>query len=94
MYQRMGEAPLRVWYLRWRFESGYSPLRIYDRVRNFIALWKLSFIDWRWKVRSSWYSLGIVYTHLIFGPQRMECLAMFAKGIWHGLTGRLGRYRG
>jgi rhamnosyltransferase len=63
-------------------------------VRNFIALWKLGFIDWRWKVRSTWYWLGIVYAHLIFGPQRMECLEMFATGMWHGLTGRMGRYRG
>jgi rhamnosyltransferase len=92
MYQRMGERRLRVWYLRWRFESAYDPLRIYYRIRNFTALWKLDFIDWRWKVRSSWYSVGIVYAHVLFGHQRLRSLAMSARGVWHGLSGRMGRY--
>ena len=92
MSQRMGEAQLRVWYLRWRNESAYSPLRIYYRLRNFVALWKLDFIDWRWKVRSSWYCLGIVFTHVFFGRQRLETLRMVAKGIWHGLLSRMGSY--
>jgi rhamnosyltransferase len=92
MSQRMGEAQLRVWYLRWRNESAYSPLRIYYRLRNFVALWKLDFIDWRWKVRSSWYYLGIVFTHVFFGRQRLETLRMAAKGIWHGLLSRMGGY--
>ncbi|MBN2856196.1 MAG: glycosyltransferase family 2 protein [Halothiobacillaceae bacterium] len=93
MYQRMGEARLRVWYLRWRYESAYSPLRIYYRLRNFVALWKLDFVDWRWKLRSSWYCLGIVYSHVGFGTQRLASLRMAAKGVWHGLWGRMGRYR-
>ncbi len=93
MYQRMGEDRLRVWYLRWRYESAYSPLRIYYRLRNFIALWKLDYISWRWKIRSSWYPLGIVYSHVVFGKQRVACLGKALKGAWHGLIGRMGRYR-
>ncbi len=93
MYQRMGEARLRVWYVRWRYESAYSPLRIYYRLRNFVALWKLNYIQWRWKIRSSWYWLGIVYSHVVFGQQRIACLGMALKGVWHGLIGRMGRYR-
>jgi len=93
MYQRMGEARLRGWYVRWRYESAYSPLRIYYRLRNFVALWKLNYIQWRWKIRSSWYWLGIVYSHVVFGQQRIACLGMALKGVWHGLIGRMGRYR-
>lgn len=93
MYQRMGETRLRVWFLRWRYESAYSPLRIYYRLRNFVALCRLDFVDWRWKIRSSWYSLGVVYSHTVFGAQRLACLVMFVKGVWHGLIGRMGRYR-
>ena len=92
MYQRMGDDNLRVWYLRWRNESAYSPTRLYYRLRNFVALCKLSFIDWRWKLRSSWYLLGVVYSHIIFGSQRFECLGMCVKGVWHGIIGRMGRY--
>lgn len=92
MYQRMGEARLRVWYKGWRYESAYSPLRIYYRLRNFVALWKLDFIDWRWKLRSSWYSLGIVYAHFFFGEHCLETLRMSARGVWDGVRGRMGRF--
>jgi rhamnosyltransferase len=92
MYQRMGEARFRVWYLRWRHESAYSPLRIYYRWRNFVALLKLDFIDWRWKLRSSWYLLGIVYSHVFFGSRPFDTMKMFLKGVWHGLRNKMGRY--
>jgi rhamnosyltransferase len=93
MYQRMGEAQLRVWYLRWRYESEYSPVRIYYRLRNFVALWKLGFIDWRWKARNTWYWLGIVYAHTFFAKkQNTEHFLMAVKGVWHGLTNRMGPY--
>ena len=69
MHQRMGEKALRVWYGRWRNESAYSPLRLYYRIRNFVALWRTDFIEWRWKLRSSWYWSGIVYAHVFFGKE-------------------------
>lgn len=94
MYHRMGEHKLRIWYLRWRYESAYSPLRIYYRMRNFVALWKPDFIEWRWKVRSSWYGLGIVYAHVLFGEYPLATLKMACKGIWHGLIGKMGRFSG
>jgi rhamnosyltransferase len=94
MYQRMGEARLRIWYLRWRYESAYSPLRIYYRLRNFVALLKLDFIDWRWKIRSSWYCLGLLYSHVIFGSSPLETMKMFFKGVWHGLRNEMGRAGG
>lgn len=92
MYQRMGEASLRVWYFRWRYESAYTPLRIYYRLRNFVALLKLDYIDWRWKLRTSWYWLGIVYAHVIFGPTPYETMKMLLKGVWHGLRNKMGVY--
>lgn len=93
MYQRMGEARLRVWYMRWRYESAYSPLRIYYRLRNFVALWKLDFVSLSWKVRSTWYCLGIVYAHTFYSRQdKLKNFAYAAKGVWHGLTNRMGPY--
>ena len=94
MCQRMGEARLRVWYLRWRYESEYGPIRIYYRLRNFVALWKLDFIDFRWKVRSTWYWLRIVLAHIFFAKKKnAEHFIMAVKGVWHGLTNRMGPYR-
>ena len=41
MSHSMGDADLRVWYFGWRRETAYPPLRLYYRVRNFIALCKM-----------------------------------------------------
>lgn len=90
MQQRMGEAQLRVWCLRWRVESAYSPLRIYYRLRNFVAMLKLDFIDWRWKVRSSWYHLGLLYSHVFFGSNPVKTVTMYIKGVRHGLRNKMG----
>ncbi|QIB66161.1 glycosyltransferase family 2 protein [Kineobactrum salinum] len=94
MYQRMGENSVRVWYFGWRNESLYSPLRLYYRLRNFVALLKDPKISWRWKVRSSWYSLGLVYTHIVFAPQRYTSAIFAIKGLYDGIRGRMGRLRG
>tara|TARA_R110002110_G_scaffold26911_1_gene98429 strand:+ start:48846 stop:49823 length:978 start_codon:yes stop_codon:yes gene_type:complete len=90
MYQRMGENSVQVWYLGWRKESLYSPLRLYYRIRNFVALLKDPRIDWRWKVRSSWYTMGLVYTHSIFAPRRYDSIVFAFKGLLDGIRNRLG----
>lgn len=94
MFHRMGDQALRVWYLRWRQESAYSPVRVYYRIRNFVALCRLPFIAWRWKLRNGWYILGVVYTQTVFGQQRLAALRMAARGLWDGLRGRMGPWRG
>ena len=92
MRHRMGDASLRVWYFGWRQESAYSPLRIYYRIRNFIALCKLPTIDWRWKLRNGWYWLGFVYSHVVFGGQRLRSLVMAFRALGDGLRGRMGPF--
>ena len=95
MYQRMGETRLRVWYLRWRYESEYSPLRIYYRIRNFVVIWKIDYIELRWKIRSTWYWLGIVFVHIVFSRKNNLTYLLYAiRGGWHGLINRMGQYRG
>jgi rhamnosyltransferase len=94
MLQSMGEENLRVWYFGWRLESSYRPLRIYYRIRNYIALTRLDYVGWRWKIRAAWYWAGIVYAHVFFGPKgaRIDCLRMAARGFLDGIRGRMGRY--
>lgn len=94
MQQSMGEENLRVWFFGWRHESTYTPLRIYYRIRNYIALTKLDYITALWKVRSGWYWTGIVYAHVLFGPNgsRLACLRMATRGLLDGIRGRMGRY--
>jgi len=93
MFHNMGEAALRVWYLGWRRESAYGPLRVYYRIRNFVALCHMSEILTRWKVRNAWYCLGFVYSQAVYGHQRLATLHMAARGLWDGLLGRMGPWR-
>jgi rhamnosyltransferase len=94
MFHSMGDQALRVWYFGWRQESAYSPVRVYYRIRNFVALCRLPFIPWRWKLRNGWYWLGFVYTQTVFGQQRPAALRMAVRGFWDGLRGRMGPWRG
>ena len=88
-----GEEPLRVWYFGWRQESAYSPLRMYYRIRNFVVLCGLDYIDVRWKIRNAWYWLGFVYSHVVFGHTKFASLRMAWMGLVDGLRGRLGPHR-
>lgn len=90
MFHSMGERAMRVWYFGWRKESAYAPARVYYRVRNFVALCSLKYISTRWKIRSSWYCMGVVYSHVFFGDSRVAALRMAARGLWDGLCGRMG----
>ncbi|WP_439106865.1 glycosyltransferase family 2 protein [Congregibacter sp.] len=92
MQHRMGEDTLRVWYLRWRNEVAYPPLRLYYRVRNLIALSREDYVGLGWKLRNSWNMAGVVYSHLVFGVQRLGSLKMICLGFWHGLIGRMGPF--
>ncbi len=90
MFHRMGDQALRVWYFGWRQESAYDPARVYYRIRNYVALCRQPFISWRWKLRSGWNVLGVVYTQTVFGQQRQKALRMALRGLWDGLRGRMG----
>jgi rhamnosyltransferase len=90
MFHSMGDHALRVWYFGWRQESAYSPVRVYYRIRNFVALCRLPTIRWRWKVRTGWYWLGFIYSQAVFGHQRLSALRMAILGLWDGLRGRMG----
>jgi len=92
MYHSMGDHSLDVWYFGWRRESAYGPLRVYYRIRNFVALWRLPWIDVWWKVRSTWYWLGFVYAQAFFGKQTRAVLRMAWRGLCDGLRGRMGTF--
>lgn len=90
MFHSMGERSMRVWYFGWRKESAYPAPRIYYRIRNFTALCFSKSIPTRWKIRSSWYYLGLIYSHVFYGDTRIAALRMTARGLWDGVRGRMG----
>lgn len=93
MSHQLGDQSLRVWYFGWRHESAYSALRMYYRTRNYIALCRMRHVSATWKIRSAWYSMGLVYTHVLYGPARCATLRMMMLGICDGLRGQMGAYR-
>lgn len=92
MHQRLGEGGLKVWYFGWRDESVYSPLRIYYQLRNYVAICRLDYVDWKWKVRVGWFSLGVLYSQVLFGKTRSEACKKGLLGLWHGIINRMGKY--
>lgn len=93
LFHRMGDGNLRVWYRGWRRVSAYGPFRLYFRFRNFIHLLRLSHIPAAWKLRASWYMLGMLYAHAFYSPRRLANLRAMALGTWDGIVGRLGPSR-
>jgi rhamnosyltransferase len=94
MLHRLGDAHLRVWYFGWRNESAYSPVRVYYQVRNFIALCKMPYISWRWKVRNGWFTFGVMYSQVFFGDDRKRSWTMALRGLWDGVRGKMGPLAG
>ena len=93
MQHSMGERDaLRVWYFGWRREAAYPPIRVYYRVRNYVALFREREIDFRWKIRNGWYTFGVVYSQAFFGKHGSKCLRMALRGFWDGLRNRMGKY--
>jgi rhamnosyltransferase len=92
MHQRLGDGEVKVWYFGWRYVSLYSPLRVYYQVRNYVAMCRLDYVDWKWKLRKGWFTLGIFYSQGFFGKMRGKVFLMGFLGLWHGIVNRMGRY--
>lgn len=93
LFHRMGDDCLRVWYRGWRRVSAYGPLRLYYRFRNFIHLLRLSYVPAAWKLRASWYMLGMLYAHAMYSSRRLASLRAITLGTWDGIVGQLGPCR-
>jgi rhamnosyltransferase len=92
MYQRLGDGGVKVWFFGWHDVSLYSPLRVYYQVRNYVAMCRLDYVDWKWKLKKGWFTLGIVYSQGVFGKMRGKVCLMGFLGLWHGIVNRMGRY--
>ncbi|WNL45284.1 glycosyltransferase family 2 protein [Dyella sp. BiH032] len=90
LHHQLGQNPFRVWVLRWRLYGTYSPVRFYYKYRNFLLMWRLSYVPLRWKLRACWYWIGQFYAYVFFSPDRWKNLSMIAKGIRDGMLGRTG----
>ncbi|EUC14697.1 glycosyltransferase family 2 protein [Paraburkholderia hospita] len=84
----LGGEPVRVF---GRQYPSHSPLRHYYLFRNAAALIKRSYIPWTWKsTELVKFPFRLAIYGLFLQPRRSH-LKMAMLGIWHGLTGRMGR---
>jgi rhamnosyltransferase len=84
----LGGEPVRV---LGRQYPSHSPLRHYYLFRNAVALIKRSYIPWTWKSTELVKFPFRLAIYGLFLQPRLSHLRMALMGIWHGLTGRMGR---
>jgi rhamnosyltransferase len=84
----LGGEPVRVF---GRQYPSHSPLRHYYLFRNAVALIKRSYIPWTWKSTELVKFPFRLAIYGLFLQPRLSHLGMAFTGIWHGLTGRMGR---
>jgi rhamnosyltransferase len=87
----LGGEPIRV---LGRTYPSHSPIRHYYLFRNATNLIRRRYMPWTWK----WTELAKMPVRLIiYGiwlTPRSEHVHMALRGVWHGLTGRMGALRG
>lgn len=89
MYHKIGDKPLTI---LGRNLTTHSPIRHYYFYRNFYMLLKRSYIPSCWKrytlVKST--IQAVVFSLFLF--PRLKQIKFIIKGIFHGITGRKGKY--
>jgi len=71
-----------------------SPLRHYYMFRNAIWMYRQNYVRWNWKVVDGLRLLRKYVFYTLFAKPRHVHFWMMTKGMWHGLTGKMGRYQG
>jgi rhamnosyltransferase len=69
----------------------HSPLRHYYLFRNAVWLYRQDYLPLQWRIGDAWRLLLKYVFYSLYGKPRMAHLKMMSKGIWHGLTGRVGQ---
>jgi rhamnosyltransferase len=69
----------------------HSALRHYYHFRNAIWMYRQGWLPWHWKLADGWRLFLKYGFYTLFAKPRPQHWWMMTKGIWHGLTGRMGR---
>ena len=70
----------------------HSSLRYYYLIRNGLWLLRQSWVSSAWRVMDARRLVLIYIVVSLFVGTRLENWKMMTTGIWHGITGRMGRY--
>lgn len=84
----LGDKPMRF---AGKAIPVHSPLRHYYHFRNAVWLYRQPWVGWNWKVvDGARLILKFGFYSLMTAPRHQHFLSM-ARGVWHGLIGRMGR---
>jgi rhamnosyltransferase len=70
----------------------HSPLRHYYHFRNAIRLYCEAGLPWNWKIADGWRLLLKYGVYSLLAKPRHKHWWMMSLGIFHGLTGRMGKF--
>jgi rhamnosyltransferase len=90
MSHSLGDAP--IFFLGKPYPAR-SPLRHYYMFRNGVWLYRQSYLPLNWKIVDAWSLTLKFFFYCLFASPRITHLRMMLRGVVHGLTGRMGRYR-
>ena len=69
----------------------HNALRRYYHFRNATWMYRQSWLPLHWKLADGWRLFLKYVFYTIFAKPRHQHWWMMNKGIWHGLSGRMGR---
>ena len=69
----------------------HSALRHYYHFRNAVWMYRQPWLPVHWKLADGWRLLLKYGFYTLFAKPRHQHWWMMTKGVWHGLTDRMGR---
>jgi len=91
MQHSLGEHPIQFF---GKNIPLHSPLRHYYHFRNAVLLYSEPWVPLNWKLVDGW-RLCLKYGfYSLFAKPRIAHWRMMTLGVWHGLTGKTGKFEG
>lgn len=69
----------------------HSPLRLYYQFRNQIWLIRRPWVSWQWRIIDGIRLFKLFIVFGLFVPGRIKNISFILRGIFHGLTSRMGK---
>lgn len=89
MQHGLGDEPIELFS---RKIPNHNALRHYYQFRNCVWLCKQDWVPWRWKIAAGIRQFILYFIFSIYSHPRLSHATMMIRGLFHGLSGTLGRY--
>jgi rhamnosyltransferase len=89
LYHHLGDYEFKFF---WTSVAIHSPLRVYYYFRNTAYLYTLSYIFLKWKLADATRNIFRFLFYVVLVKPRLKYMRMALLGIYHGLTGRMGKF--